>query len=246
MTERTCLLFLVVFLTGRFCVLVDACGGDHDDYDHFHQHNRSSADTQFLRTGRSLQDDDLDDCGFTDPSAHELAADNERMRQHKVLNELTTRAGPDGATVFAYARLYEVPVVVHIIQENIYSGFVSYDRVDRYIAYLNAAFAASKTPFIFQLEDITRTFDSNWASECGNSVYESEYKKKLKRGGKETMNVYLCAAIGGSTTGFSYLPFQGSDTFIKDGVVLAERSVDDKRLNTLVHESGHWLGLLHT
>ena len=55
-------------------------------------------------------------CGFTDHIAHELAADNERRRQHKVLNALTTRAGPIGAKVFAYARLSEIPVVVHIFQ----------------------------------------------------------------------------------------------------------------------------------
>lgn len=246
MKERTFLLLLVALLSDRLCVFVYACGGDHADGDNLQPHEHYSNQTHFLRTGRNLQDDGLDDCGFADPSPHELEADAQRMRQHKVLNELTTRAGPNGRTQFGYVRLYAVPVVFHILQPNINTGVVTDDRVQRYIAYLNAAFSASSTPFIFDLKEITRTYDSKWASECGNSAYEAEYKGKLKTGGKDTMNVYLCTAIGGSTTGFSYLPFQDSDTFIKDGIVLAERSFDDKRLNTLVHETGHWLGLLHT
>ena len=249
MKTRDFLLLLIALLSDRRSVLVFACGRDHadGDGDHLqpHEHHHSNK-THFLRTGRNLQDDDVDDCGFADPSPHELEADAQRMRHHKVLNELTTRAGPNGVPQFGYAGLYVVPVVFHIIQPNAYTGIVSLDRVQRYIAYLNAAFSASTTPFVFDLKDVTRTFDSKWASACGNSAYEAEYKGKLKQGGKETMNVYICTAIGGSTTGFSYLPFQDSDTFIKDGVVLAERSVDDKRLNTLVHETGHWLGLLHT
>lgn len=246
MKEWAFVLLLIALLSDRIGLLVVACGGDNADVDHPHRHDHSSNATRFLRTGRNLQDDDLDDCGFSDPSPHELLADAQRMRQHKILNELTTRSGPNGRTQLGYASLYAVPVVFHIIQPSINSGVVTDDRVQRYMAYLNAAFSASSTPFIFDLKKITRTFNSEWAFECGNSAYEAEYKGMLKQGGKDTLNVYLCTSIGGSTTGFSYLPFQDSDTFLKDGIVLAERSFDDKRLNTLVHETGHWLGLLHT
>jgi len=243
MTERTFLWLLVLLLSGRLSDLfVDACGSDHDEVDHQPHHHHDvdlhcSNETHYLRTARHLQDDGASECGMQDPAAHELAMDAERMRLHKVQNERTTRVGLDGISEIAYARLYVIPVVFHIIQPNIYTGFISYNRVRRYVAYLNSAFAASKAPFLFELKDFTRTFNANWATQCGDSGYEAQYKKKLKQGGKETLNVYLCASIGGSTTGFSYLPFQDSDSFVKDGVVLAERAVDDKRLNTLVHET---------
>ena len=98
-------------------------------------------------------------CGFTDHIAHELAADNERRRQHKVLNALTTRAGPIGAKVFAYARLSEIPVVVHIFQVFFAALLISTQRLPN-----------RKTLCIFELEDITRTVPT-----YGNLVHESEF-----------------------------------------------------------------------
>jgi len=242
---KTSLLLLLVLLVGRYDNLtgVEACGGgDHDhvaheeqEHQHHHQHGN---DTHYLRAGRNLQDVEI--CGTHIPSQDEMAQDVVRMSRHKLKNKRT------GNKYRAYARLYVVPVVVHIIQPTIYTGYITYQRIMEYINYLNQAFAGSHAPFIFELKDFTRTMDENWATTCGNSDFEVAYKQRLKEGGKETMNVYICTAIGGSTTGFSYLPFQDSDNFVKDGVVIAERAVDDKRLNTLVHEAGHWLGLLHT
>ena len=226
----------------------------HDELsdDHHHHHHRKENNSNYIRTGRNLQDgidDDDDDeaedrCGFQDPTPEELAQDAERMQAWQRQNEQTSRTFEFGTAGNVF--LYEIPVAFHILQPNMITNFVSFDRAREYIDYLNDAFTASNAPFVFKVADITRTINASWGGQCGLPDTEVAYKSALKQGGAETLNVYLCHVIGGTTTGFSYLPFQESDNFVKDGVVLAESFDNKKRLNTLVHETGHFLGLLHT
>jgi len=262
------LFFRLVLLDPWTSVVVMACAGGsephhhhHDelsDDHHHHHHHRKENNSNYIRTGRNLQDgideeeqeedDEAEErCGFHDPTPEELAQDAERMQAWQRQKEQTSRTFDNGATAgYTTIFLYEIPVAFHILQPNMITNFVSFNRAREYVDYLNDAFAASNAPFVFVLVDITRTINASWGGQCGNSDTEVAYKSALKQGGAETLNVYLCHLIGGTTTGFSYLPFQESDNFVKDGVVLAESLDDRRRLNTLVHETGHWFGLLHT
>lgn len=226
-------LYRFVFLLAVGCTVytsisVQACEEEMDEHGHDHE---------YLRKGHNSRDlqDDIDDCRFHDPTADEIAQDAVRRDEWLMQNEIIVgwNKGSGAAAIFTFQ--YEIPVTFHLIQPTIRRGFVPHSRVTRYIEYLNAAFLASSAPFVFRLQGTTRTFSEDWAERCGDSDAEAAYKSKLKRGGAEMLNIYLCTKIGGTTTGFSYLPFQQTKNFVKDGVVLAERD-HDVRLNTLVHE----------
>jgi hypothetical protein len=127
---------------------------------------------------------------------------------------------------------YYIPVYFHVIEPS--ANFVSDSRIQYYMSYLQNAHTASNTPFIFDLVGTTRTQNALWSQNC--RTYEMDYKTILKKGGMETLNIYICQAIpvdGGAWAGFAYYPTASA----RDGVVIAETSTQNEiRPNTLVHE----------
>jgi hypothetical protein len=91
---------------------------------------------------------------------------------------------------------------------------------------------------------VTRTTNNTWA-EDGD---EYAMKSALRKGGKEVLNVYFVDL--GSSLGYAYLPWQIDP--VRDGVVNHYDSIPGggksayNEGDTVVHEVGHWLGLLHT
>jgi len=107
---------------------------------------------------------------------------------------------------------------------------------------LNTGF--SNSPFRFQLKNIGRHSNDNWYDyrEFEDDV---PMKRALRRGGRETLNIYVNAAT--DFCGYAYLPQDiESITLTRDGVVVNEACFVGGVGATLTHEAGHWLGLSHT
>ena len=122
-------------------------------------------------------------------------------------------------------------------------------QVDAQIAVLNSAFA--NTPFVFSLIGTTRTTQVSWYTMSPGSLAEAQAKAALRVGGAETLNVYT-ANPGGGLLGWATFPWWYAGDPDGDGVVVLYSSVPGGAAapydegDTLVHEVGHWLALLHT
>jgi hypothetical protein len=107
------------------------------------------------------------------------------------------------------------------------------------------------TPFVFVNAGITRTNNSSWYGMTPGTVQESQAKAALRQGGPETLNVYL-SSPGGGLLGWATFPWDYESQPTQDGVVVLNTSVPGGSAvpfnegDTLTHEVGHWLGLLHT
>jgi len=148
---------------------------------------------------------------------------------------------------------YSLPTYFHIIESpNTYPRKAVTDaRVQEYMTYLNQAY--NNTVFTFDWRATTRTINAIWANQVRDWNVMTEFKTQLKQGSTDALNVYIVEGLpppqnqsGASWNGFSYLPVSAAGK-THDGVVLARsRPGDPRRLNTLVHEVGHFLGLYHT
>jgi hypothetical protein len=204
-------------------------GPEFDDNHQFHHHNlrANGVSSNSSMTQRHLQDNAATDCGYEPPSEEEVKADQSRMRLWSLRR---------GSNVFDYS----IPTYAHVIQPAADVDIVPDSNVQTYMTYLNTAFAAN-SPFVFNLVEVTRTVNPIWSNDCRNDTIQVAYKTLLKRGGKESLNIYFCNSVPNGPgkallAGFTYAPFQ--NVGVKDGVVIARTTPSDlRRPNTLVHET---------
>jgi hypothetical protein len=154
-----------------------------------------------------------------------------------------------------------IEVWVHVIT-NGSQGNVSDAQIAQQIAVLNNAYdggsGGAVTRFRFQLATeggittgITRTNNAQWYAMGYNSAAERAAKQALRRGGPNTLNIYL-ANLGGGLLGWATFPSSYDGNPLEDGVVVLNESLpggDAAPYNggdTATHEVGHWLGLYHT
>ncbi len=96
----------------------------------------------------------------------------------------------------------------------------------------------------FCLAGTTATDNTLWY----NANDDYAMKSTLKRGGSESLNVYVNTA--GGFLGYAYFP--DTQDFVEDGVVIVNDSMPGGAItgynegDTLTHEVGHWLELDHT
>jgi len=96
----------------------------------------------------------------------------------------------------------------------------------------------------------TATDNASWYEDFAGDD-ELAMKTALKKGGLETLNVYV-SALGPKLLGWSYLPNSVEEVY--DGVVIHNDSMPtggegenpSSQGDTLTHEVGHWLNLEHT
>jgi hypothetical protein len=212
---------------------VTACDGhghdhSHDDDTHKTSKLRTSKERQLTSSNVSL----FEVCGFQEPSAKQIAVDVANMEAW--MNDRASKS------LRAALKTYALPVYFHIIQPSATTGIVDDTRVAQHMTYLNNAFSKSNTPFVFQYINVTRTINPAWSEYVLGSNVETAYKTLLKVGGKDSLNVYIVNQVtndnGAIVSGYAYLPDANSNTNVYDGVVLT-RGTDDRRLNTLVHET---------
>ena len=143
-----------------------------------------------------------------------------------------------------------VPVYFHVIQSSTSTnGGVTDTMVKNQISVLNSAFSGSNISF--SLVQITRTTNNTWFTAAYGSTAESQMKNTLRKGGKESLNIYS-ANIGGGLLGWATFPADYARKPKMDGVVLLAQSMPGGTAapynlgDTGTHEVGHWAGLYHT
>eukprot|EP00775_Hariotina_reticulata_P003638 gene3638-3899_t len=158
-----------------------------------------------------------------------------------------------------------VQVFVHVIISSNGTGNVSDARIDDNIQLLNDVYNVSANISFQRIGPVLRYQNESWfqsRADCTDSLY-LKMKETLWRGDMGVLNVYIkdvkdiSKGSNGSRTiaGRSTLPYRfdsGScdNATYNDGIWLLYSTVTDGSLATqggmLVHEVGHWLGLLHT
>lgn len=183
--------------------------------------------------------------------------DNATLNQLSILFTDFKNARSAFSTSVSRGEIVDVPVVFHVVArgESPSEGNIPDSQLIENINVLNRAYSGETggvpTPFRFHLANITRTVRPEWHVINPGNDAEREVKQALKQGGAETLNVYV-AKIDDNVLGYAMLPVFYPLIAYNDGIVLNYVSVPGgelDRYNTghvLVHEAGHWLGLLHT
>jgi len=177
-------------------------------------------------------------CGVH-PSAFEVAAMEADFLVRFAAGPMPTDASPRAAT----------PVWVHVIRNSSGAGDVSDAQINQQINLLNSTYAPAG--FSFALAGVDRTNNTTWYNMGSGGSAETQAKNALRKGGKETLNIYT-ANPGGGLLGWATFPSSYNSNPKYDGVVLLNASMPGGNAvpynlgMTGVHEVGHWMGLYHT
>ena len=176
-------------------------------------------------------------CGTPNPTRQDLTqVERARLRlaQEKPLTGLQV-GGP-------------IRVAFHVLTSG-KQGQVSDAQVAAQMAELNRAYAG--IGYSFQLVQVDRTDQGGWFRMNIFAGSERHAKEALAVDPAHTLNVYT-AYLGNRLLGWAYLPWYFPEDYFMHGVVIHYASLPGGPLarfdlgRTLVHEVGHYLGLLHT
>ncbi len=114
--------------------------------------------------------------------------------------------------------------------------------------------AMTPTGIGFRLASVTVTRNDSWFHATPGSAAEMQMERRLHRGGGRTLNIYLNGVHerGALILGHARFPWQYARSPRLDGIVINVASLSGGRAvgynlgDTVIHESGHWLGLFHT
>lgn len=180
--------------------------------------------------------------------------------------------GSDGWRTTASARIEpagSIDVHVHVVGSEAARG-PTRKRVNRQMSVLQAAYTAGQsslsavTGITFIQSSFERVRNSQWHRASPGSIADRQMRRELHRGGRDALNVYVLAprlprgAGSGTLLGWSTLPWElGGGNALQDGITVHKATLPGSGSgvtgfrgfdsgDTLVHEAGHWLGLLHT
>jgi hypothetical protein len=143
----------------------------------------------------------------------------------------------------------EVPTYIMAFpKQSSEEGMITMDRVEQQIKKLNEAFAVANIRFARKDALMVRDDKLNNNAELTDIG-------KFRKGGKDyrVLNVYVCNLTPG-VGGLAHYPTKNPDeaAFTRDGVRVTEgvfagsKSAAYNQGGTVVHEVGHWFGLMHT
>ncbi len=142
-----------------------------------------------------------------------------------------------------------IPVVVHVVTKRNGDFEVTDAQIERQMTVLNESF--EPRGFRFELSE-TRRYQSNvFAKKCLSFQAESRFKRNNAVDPATTLNIYTCRPARG-VLGYAWLPFHWPESDPQHGVVVHYATMPDgigvpyDEGDTVVHEVGHYLGLLHT
>jgi hypothetical protein len=154
-----------------------------------------------------------------------------------------------------------VPVQIHIIRgKHRKDRKISRVQARRLFYTLRAAFngrqntSMAATGIVFELNKITITRNETWFHARPSSKADKQMKRKLHRGKRRVLNIYLnnARSQGQALLGFARFPWLAGPYPLLDGVTINVETLPGGRArgynlgDTVVHETGHWLGLFHT
>ncbi|KAF5129830.1 Extracellular metalloprotease [Metarhizium anisopliae] len=176
-------------------------------------------------------------CGTAHPSK-ELVDAHEKLEKNKEQHKTRSIDANEVINIDMYMHV----VLKH--QDN--QVLANATMLNKLMDVLNKAFEESK--FHFNLKNISRTNNATWAVSWDNPAM----RRQLRQGDQKTVNAYILSAVGRKALGAASLPDQwGRIGLEHDYVDIAVDSIvggsdsDKNEGITLVHEVGHWLGLLH-
>ncbi|MEJ7706799.1 MAG: zinc metalloprotease [Nocardioidaceae bacterium] len=149
-----------------------------------------------------------------------------------------------------------VRVHVHVLRSKS-GGGVSMHRIERQVHVLNRAYAgrqnehSARSRFRFELGRVDVTVNRAWQRLTSGSLNELRAKRSLHRGNADALNLYI-GDNAERVLGWATTPADYRNQPALDGVVIARRTLPGgaeghySAGDTAVHETGHWLGLLHT
>lgn len=162
---------------------------------------------------------------------------------------------PDPVTSDLVAASFQIPVFTHVILDGNGQGDVTDAMIQAQIKVLNDAYAGvtggKDMKMSFFNAGIDRTQNADWFNVSPGTRAESDMKSSLRKGGADTLNVYL-ADLGGGLLGWATFPQDFTSDPDLDGVVVLNTSLPGGGASpfdegdTLTHEVGHWVGLFHT
>lgn len=157
------------------------------------------------------------------------------------------------------------PIVVDVYVHNVYGSHrgerdlgspavrVGIDALRRHFAGFETANSVA-TRFRFRLMSIHVIRSDRFYHAAPNSSADKYYKRQYHRGGRDDLNIYLNEASdgsGGELLGWAKFPWEAGTQPRLDGVNVHPESLPNRKLapynqgDTLTHEVGHWLGLMH-
>jgi hypothetical protein len=133
-------------------------------------------------------------------------------------------------------------------------------KARRLVAIMNGGYAGSQSAlsapsrYRFVLHKIDHRKRESWYRAYFFGARDKAMKRALHKGGARSLNVYVNGGgpKGQPVLGWSRFPWQYAATPKLDGISVnvaglpGGKAVGYNLGDTLVHETGHWLGLLHT
>lgn len=185
-------------------------------------------------------------------------AKDELIKAHQALGKASNSGSAAARAAFLSRRdgqQINVDTYFHVVTTNAHADQytnwekMAHDQADA----LNKAYNPHGIQFTLKGSELTK--NDKWA--VGEEADLTAMKKSLRKGGYSALNLYFHSDLTGSVLGKCTMPSSiGSNptpaTYMNDGCnVQAGTMPGGKTLGynqgmTAVHETGHWMGLLHT
>lgn len=147
-----------------------------------------------------------------------------------------------------------VPTYFHVISSTANNGTITPDMATAQLATLNQVYNQYGISFV--LQNVDWTVNDDWAVAAADTDMDA-LKAALRQGTYSDLNLYFHTDLAGGNLGTCTLPSQvpaGSDpsVYVSDGCNVNANTMPNGAMQgynmgmTAVHETGHWLGLLHT
>ena len=168
----------------------------------------------------------------------------------------TTKRGSLAARASQLSRQSQaisVDAVFHVIQSTAKNGQITQDMPDKQVAAMNTAYAPYGIQFT--LKNTTWNVDDKWAVADGTDM--DDLKTALRQGTYSTLNIYFHTDLTGGILGTCTLPSDigpapvDATSYVADGCNVQASTMPGGTAQgynsgmTAVHETGHWMGLLH-
>jgi hypothetical protein len=193
------------------------------------------------------------------PPVSKAVKDQVAAEMATTLTTARARAARSGAAPLP--AVIHVPVQMHIVHgRHRADRKVSRQAARRLFYTLRAAFngrqnsAMTPTGIIFELNAITVSRNDAWFHARPSSKADKQMKRHLHRGKRRVLNVYLNdeKSQGQALLGFARFPWLAGPYPKLDGVTINVGTLPGGKFrgynlgDTIVHETGHWLGAFHT